>query len=74
MLDRREGTKVLASWAAVLGAVLPVVCGLLAFFWGQASTANERVARLERQSAAWEEVLKSIDRRLQRIENRLDGK
>ena len=71
MLDRREGTKTLAAWATFLGAVLPVVLGLMAFFWGQASAANDRMSTLERNQAAYTEILKSIDKRLERIENRL---
>lgn len=71
MLDRREGTKTLAAWGAVLGAVLPVVMGIAAFFWGQASAANDRLSKLEQHEAAYSEVLKSIDKRLERIENRL---
>lgn len=70
-LDRREGTKVLAIWAAFLAAVLPVVLGLISFFWGQASAANERIATLEKQAVGWDTILKSIDKRLEHIENRL---
>lgn len=74
MLDRREGTKTLASWGAVIAAVAPVAFGLVSFFWGQASAANERVNALERREAAVAEILKSIDQRLERIENRLEVK
>jgi len=70
MLDRRQGTQYLA-WGAVFA---PLVAGLLAFFWGQASAGNTRLEVLERRDAAVGEILKSIDMRLERIENRLDGK
>lgn len=73
MLDRREGTKALASWGAVIAAVMPVAFGLISFFWGQASAANARVSDLEKKTAAYEAVLKSIDERLGRIENKLLG-
>lgn len=73
MLDRREGTKTLAAWGGVLAAVLPVAFGLVSFFWGQASAANTRVSELERKTAAWEAILKSIDQRLERIENKVYG-
>lgn len=73
MFDRREGTSRLAAWGAVLSAILPVAFGLVSFFWGQASAANARVADLERKTAAWEAILKSIDQRLERIENKVYG-